>query len=290
MAVLPTHSLSFLPEHPVASKKKTEGDDVAATDDAGDAATPGFNPEAVHIGGESIADRILPHIKKIMYVIVGVTVVMSIFFTWRWWQHKKAVKATAAFSLAIDEVGRDIEPPPADGEPAEPPPGPDDPPKPVTYPSASARAEAVLKKLGAVEGDPRSGGALLEAAMLFDAGKLDDAERRYRALSSKRGIEGIAAREALGFIAEARADAAKDDAAARTQHLEAALAAFRAMQPDDAGSRRAWALYHEGRILAALGKRDEARTAFTAAVAKAEPDLLDTVEMRLTQLDALAAQ
>ncbi len=266
----------------MSSKNKSE------SDDAGASAVPGFDPKPVNVGGESLVERIVPHVKKIVLVIVGVSVVVSIFFTYRWWTHRKSVKATTALAQAIGAAQLRIEPPAEDGAAPAPEPGPDDPPKPVTYPSAAARAEEVLGKLAKTEGSPRDGAALLEAAMLFDAGRLDDAERRYRSLAGRRGIEGAAARESLGFIAEARADAATDPAE-RTRQLEAALTAFRAMQPDDAGLRRAWALYHEGRLLAALGKRDEARVALQAALDKADPDLHDTVEMRLTQLDAVAA-
>lgn len=236
---------------------------------------PGVNPTPVYIGGESLADRIVPHIKKILVVIGVVAVVMTIFFTFQWWQHRKAEKATAALVVALDHATWEIDTP--DPEPT-PTPNPEpEPEAPAnTYPTHQARAEAALGKLRQVEGDPRSGAALLEADLLFETGQLDQAEATYRRLAGRAGIEGVAAREGVGFVAEARGD------------LETALEAFRAAQPDEAGPRREYALYHEGRILAQLGKKEEARAAFEKALEKAKEvvsDLEPTIEVRLTQLD-----
>ena len=233
---------------------------------------PGVNPTPVYIGGESLADKIVPHVKKILVVIGVVAVVMTIFFTFRWWQHRKAEKATASLVVALDHASWAIEAPAT-----EPVPEPDpeaEPPR--TYPTHQARAEAALGKLRSVGGAPRSGAAMLEADLLFEAGQLDQAEATYRKLAGRAGIEGVAAREGVGFVAEAKGD------------LDAALEAFRAAQPDEAGPRREYALYHEGRILAQQGKKDEARAAFEKALEKAREvasDLEATIEVRLTQLD-----
>ena len=58
-----------------------------------------------------------------------------------------------------------------------------------------------------------------------------------------------------------------------TRPRSAALAAFTAMQPDEAGPRRAHALYHMGRLQQTLGKTAEAKASFE----KAKP-LAATVE------------
>jgi tetratricopeptide (TPR) repeat protein len=242
-------------------------------------AAPGVNPTPVYIGGESLADKIVPHVKKILVVFGVVAAVMTVFFTWRWWSHRKAEKATASLMVALDHATWDVEPPPAE-------PDPEAPENPETYPTAQARAEAALGKLRQVDGDARSGAALLEADLLFEAGQLDPAEALYRRLSGRGGVEGVVAREGVGFVAEARAQ--KAEGAARTAELEKALEAFSAVQPDEAGPRRDHALYHEGRILAQLGKKDEARAAFEKALEKAKElgsDLEAIIEMRLTQLD-----
>lgn len=245
-----------------------------------DVAPTGVDPKAVYIGGESLADRIVPHLKKIFIAIGVVALILSVFFTWRWWQDRKAQKATSALMLALDQGRLEIrEVDPDDPNPEIPAEG-----APPTFASKAERAQAVLAKLRQTEGEPRQSAALLEAAMLFETGQLDAAEVIYRRLASGKGVEGVLAREGLGYVAEARAATAEGDA--RTQALQAALAAFRQSQPDDAGPRRDYALYHEGRMLAQLGQKDEARAALEKALEKASPDLEATIEVRLTQLDA----
>jgi predicted negative regulator of RcsB-dependent stress response len=241
-----------------------------------DQPTPGFNPNPVHIGGESFADRVLPHLKKIL-VFVGIfAVVIGGFLVWRWVQHRGAEKATAALVVAVDTVDEPVAPPGEDG--AEEP----------GFASHRERAEAALARLRQVRGDARSGAAMLEADLLVELGQLDEAERIYRKLARRRGLEGAVAREALGQVAEARAHAAEGPA--RATAFEQALEAYRAVQPEETGARRADALYHEGRVLAQLGRTADARTAFDQALAKAremgDEELRSVVELRLLQLDA----
>ncbi len=45
-----------------------------------DVSKPAEPPKPVHIGGESIADRILPHLKKIVIGVIVLAVILSIFF------------------------------------------------------------------------------------------------------------------------------------------------------------------------------------------------------------------
>ena len=102
------------------------------------------------------------------------------------------------------------------------------------------------------------------------------------------GLDGVLAREGLGMALEMKAEADKD-ATARQKGLEEALAAFQAMQPDDKGAGRAYALYHQGRILMLLGKRDDAKAAFQKAkdIGKdKDADLAELVEERLAMLGA----
>jgi tetratricopeptide (TPR) repeat protein len=242
----------------VADKKKNE-----------DELPVGVNPQAVYVGGESLADRLLPHIKKIFAAIGILGVLITAFFTWRWYSNRQAAKATSALVSALDELDAEIGEAATGTEPdAEPS---------TSYPTRQARAEAVLGKLRKVKGDPRSGAALLEADLLFQSGQLDAAEAAYRKVAGKKTIEGVVAREGLGYVAEARGE------------LDKALEAFRAAQPDEAGPRREVAMYHEGRILALQGKKEEARAALDKALAKAKElgsDLESIIEVRLTQLDA----
>ena len=105
----------------------------------------------------------------------------------------------------------------------------------------------------------------------------------------KRAVRrhGVLSREGLGIALETKALAEKDNAA-RQKGLEEALAAFTAEQPDEAGMRRAYALYHQGRIQQTLGKRAEAKALFEKAKAavKNDHDLAELVEKRLAALGA----
>jgi tetratricopeptide (TPR) repeat protein len=235
-----------------------------------DAPTPGFDPKPVHIGGESLADRIVPHIQKIMAVVGVATLLVSIVLIFRCRAQVKAEDSTSAVISALRESGREV------AAPGSTPAAPDgDAPPP--FASRQERADAALARLRRASGDPRSSAALLEADLLFEADRLDDAAARYQKLSTRSGIEGVVARESLGYVREAQGQ------------LEAALEAFRAMQPDDAGPRREHALYHQGRILAQLGNKDEARAAFEAALDKAKElgsSLESAIESRLVLLDA----
>jgi tetratricopeptide (TPR) repeat protein len=77
------------------------------------------------------------------------------------------------------------------------------------------------------------------------------------------------------------------DATARQKGLEEALATFKSMQPDDKGPRAAYALYHQGRMLALLGKRDEAKAVFEKAKELGKnTDLAERVDERLAGLGA----
>ena len=62
---------------------------------------------------------------------------------------------------------------------------------------------------------------------------------------------------------------------------------FRAAQPDDKGQRRVYALYHEARMLALLGKNADAKAGFEKAKSLAKGTGLEgLIEDRLTALSA----
>jgi hypothetical protein len=96
----------------------------------------------------------------------------------------------------------------------------------------------------------------------------------------------VLAREAIGVTLETQAAATKDQAAQR-KLLEEALVAFRAVQSDDQGLRRDYALFHEARVLEALGKPAEAVAPLTKALTVApETSLRRDIENRLVALGA----
>lgn len=239
-----------------------------------DAGQPGFDPKPVQLGGESIVDRLLPYRKKILIgVLLGFAVwgVIAIVFYVR---NRGRERNTARISRVVDVTARQV-------RSAEATPDPKD--KEPTYASNKERAQAALDA-SAKEGATLA--PLHRAGLLVQAGKLDEAITAYRALTADRGHDGVIAREGLGIALETRALAA-GDAAARQRGLEEALTEFEAMQPDDKGPRRAYALYHQGRILSQLGKAAEAKAAFEKAKAQdAGGELATLIDERLASLGA----
>jgi tetratricopeptide (TPR) repeat protein len=216
-------------------------------------AKPGFDPKPVTLGGESLLDRLLPHVKKIAWGLVAIAVVLSIFFTIRYFQDKKHEAATeklqkvlAAGEVPVAQPGEQVDPKAT--------------PKP--YADYKERANAVLDALAKANTD--AAGPTYRASLLVQAGKLDDAIAEYKKAQGKSGLDGVLAREGLGIAIEMKAEAEKDPAA-RQKGLEEALATFKSMQPDPAGPRAGFALYHQGRILGMLGKKDEAKAALEKA-------------------------
>ena len=253
-------------------KPKTES---PATVPQGAVAKPAEPPRPVHIGGESFVDRVLPHIKKIIIGIVVVAVVLSVIFAIRWVRERKQIDKTEKLDRVLEVAQAPIR-------------GKDDKPDPKkpSYASAKERAAAVLDAMA--KQDTEAGGHAFRAGQLFDAGKLDEAIAEYRMGTGDRTIEGVLCREGLGLALEAKASAEKDPAA-RQKGLEEALAAFAAMQPDEAGQRRAYALYHQARIQILLGKRADAKALFEKAKTAnkdADREIADLIEKRLASLGA----
>lgn len=228
-------------------------------------------PKPVHIGGESIADRLLPHLKKIIIGIVVLAVILSIYFGYRAYQRGKQEKQTAKLATVLNVAARGVKQPGMPEDPEEPP-----------FTDVAARANAVLTEIAATGTDKAS--ATFRGSLLLDAGKVDEAIAEYRKAERDKTIEGVLAREGLGIALETKA-LASTDAAAKQKGLEEALAAFTAMQPDEAGPRRAYALYHQARITETLGKRAEAKALFEKAKALTPPpELAELLEKRLANL------
>ena len=238
--------------------------DANPKDDEDDVAQPTFNPKGVSIGGETLVERILPHIKKIVLVFVLAGVAVSVVFFVRWRKFVKQEDNTALLVGVLDTSRLPVM--------AEPPPvAPDSTaPAPVTFKTTKDRSNAVLD---AMAKSGASSTPLFKAGVQLDAGKVDDAIATYRSCENSVGLDGVLCREGLGIALEQKALAEKDAAAEKTG-LETALAAFVAMQPEEGGLRRAHALYHQGRIQATLGKTAEAKALFEKAkplAAAAEP-------------------
>ncbi|MBA3457311.1 MAG: hypothetical protein H0T42_29790 [Deltaproteobacteria bacterium] len=248
---------------------------MASQDD--ESALPAGSPKPVHIGGESLADRILPHIKKILVMFVLAAVVISAFLVFRWRkqvaQERETMKLAEVLSLARRPVASAADMPEI--------PGVTPPKTDPTFATPKERAEAVLAEMAKQGAD---GNSAYRAAMLLDAGKIDDAIAEYRKGQAALGLDGVLAREGLGIALETKAGTEKDPAA-RQKLLEESLATFAAMQPDEAGVRRVYALYHQGRLQLTLGKRDEAKALFEKAKELgSSTDLAELIERRLAAI------
>jgi tetratricopeptide (TPR) repeat protein len=256
-------------------------------------AAPNFDPKPVQVGGESIVDRLLPHVKKIVIGVVAATIVVAGFSVVVWFRDRKESAATNKLAKVLDIASRPVKPP----EPVEPPPDEAKPgetkpgeAKPVakqpenTFPDDKARALAVLTTLSS-EGDSVASHTF-RGSQLMEAGKVDDAIAAFHEGEHADGVDGVLSREGLGLALEAKAVADKD-ATARQKGLEQALAAFHSMQPDEKAVGAGEAYYHQGRILVELGRRDEAKAAFEKAKTLAkESDLPELIDQRLAMLGA----
>jgi tetratricopeptide (TPR) repeat protein len=239
-----------------------------------DASKPVEPPKPVHIGGESLVDRLLPHMKQIIIGIVVIAVVLMVVFTIRWLHERKEIAETRKLDDVLEVAREPIRAPDAKPDPKNP-----------SFADAKERGTAVLAAI-AKQGTDLAGHAF-RAAQLLDAGKTDDAIAEYRKGIGEKGIEGVLCREGLGLALETKASAEKDPAA-RQKGFEEALAAFVAMQPDENGPRRAYALYHQARMQQLLGKRAEAKSLFEKAkeANKSDHDLGDLLDKRLAALGA----
>ncbi len=247
-----------------------------ADKDVSKAAEP---PRPVHIGGESLADRILPHVKKILVGFILLAVLLSVVFTLRWVKDRKQQAQTEQLAEILTLARRPVHSATA---PTPPTGGPESKDKDASFATASERATAVLDAM--TKQGVQAGGAAFRGSLLMDTGKVDEAIAEYRKGQTELGIEGVLAREGLGLALETKATAEKDPAAQKKLREEA-LAAFVAMQPDDAGPRRAYALYHQGRILFALERLPEAKTAFEKAKdLGGATELPELIEQRLAAM------
>jgi tetratricopeptide (TPR) repeat protein len=241
---------------------------------------PGFQPKAVHIGGESFVDRLLPHVKKIALGAIVITLVLSVYYFVAYMGERKQIEATDKLATVIDVADEPVRQPGVAADPKRP-----------SYADAKERANAVLDAI--VKQGAEAEGHAYRGAMLVDAGKLDEAITEYKLGVAAPGIDGVLDREGLGLAQEKKASTEKDPAA-RQKGLEEALATFKTMQPDETGPRRAYAMYHQGRILQLLGKNAEAKAAYLKAkelgkgtdLVPEDPRMPPLVDNRLQSLGA----
>jgi tetratricopeptide (TPR) repeat protein len=238
-----------------------------------DVSKPAEPPKPVQIGGESLLDRILPHIKKVIIGVVVIAVVISGFLGLRACQEGKKERETKRLATVMEIAKQPVASP---GAPADP--------KNPGFADEKTRAQRVLDEM--LKQDTDLAGPAYRAGLLVDADKIDEAIAEYKKCTSgsNTSIDVVLCREGLAIAIETKA-AAEKDAAARQKGLEDALAAFVSMQPAEDGPRRAYALYHQARLQLQLGKRNEAKSLFEKAKELTPPkELVDQIERRLANL------
>lgn len=227
----------------------------------------------VHIGGESFLDRLLPHMKKILIGTGVVVVLLIVVFTVRWIGERGRAKETAKLATSVAIAAQPVRTAGEEAKPGE-----------TSYASGKERAAAVLESLKKHPSEMTTDN--YRGAMAFQAEQYDAAITAFRKGTSGTSIEAVIAREGLTLSLEAKATAEKD-AAAKQKGLEEALAAARTIQTDPNGPRRAYALYHEARLLVLLGKNAEAKPLFEKVKALGDgTELSSLAEARLAALEA----
>ena len=247
-----------------------------------------------------------PHAVRLAIFLGVIALIVLGFTTWKWWQNRQLTSATELYARAVELGQVAVRPPepPAAARPGEkaPPAVPKKKPAmrehdprnlPSEFASAEERARAVLAALDELGSDHDSSGVarqalLLEGQALHELGRYNEAAERYRRYADGGGPEALVveAREGLAYSLEAQAMAEKE-AKQREAGLEHTLKAFQEMQPKPEGLHHDEALYHQGRILAALGRTDQARKTFEQLlVDHPSSSLKESVEMRMPGLRA----
>ena len=237
-------------------------------------ATPRFDPKPVNVGGESLVDRIYPHRKKIAIFIVSGFAIWAVIAVVIHFRESGQQKATAKIAAVLEVGERKVREPNATPDPKD---------KEPSFADPKERAAAILDAI-AKQGT-EAAGPTYRASLLVQVGKLDEAITEYKKAQSQIGLDGVLAREGLGLAQEMKATAEKD-ATTRQKGLEEALMTFQAMQPDEKGPRRAFALYHQGRVFELLGKQADAKAMFEKAkeAGKEATELTQLIDERLASL------
>lgn len=242
--------------------------------DEEDVSKPKEAPKPVYIGGESLADRVLPHLKKIVISIIVIAVILSVFFGVRAWKQGKQADATEKVAKVLQVAQRPIAMPGMGSADKD------------AFADTKAKAAAVLDEASKQGADLDHS---VKGGLLLDKGDVDGAIAEYRRGIGDEDIQGVLAREGLGIALETKAMASQD-AAAKQKLLEEALATFASMQPKADGPRRAYALYHQGRLLSPrlLNRPAEAKTMFEQAktAGASSSELGQLIEKRLAELGA----
>ncbi len=242
-------------------------------------------------GMERIIKVLKPYAKQLLIgsVVILVAVVSAVGYNM--YKKKQAAAASELYSAAV----RLYEEPVMTEEEAELIKSLNLPNQPnfVSHASVEIRAEktlAILDQIRAEYGSTDAADAtrLFHAGVLFDAERYDEAADMYGEFASSDASpdQRAIAREGLGYALEAEALAAKD-AGVRQAGLEAALEAFKQVQPDAEGVLRDRALYHQARVLQSLDRGEEAVALYNEVLdTMPTTPLRRDINSRLAALDA----
>jgi tetratricopeptide (TPR) repeat protein len=232
---------------------------------------------------------IRPHAVKLAALLAGVLVVIIGLAIWTSWTTRKAARATDAFGklvavsgARVDEAGPQIEL----SDPSNPVPTT----QKADYKTFAERSQKALELIPTLplEGKVADRAKLVQAGLLYDVGKYDEAIVAYKAFIAADAPADLTARarEGIGYALEAKA-LAQTDAAARNAGLDEALAAFGQIATGEKQPLYAVGLYHQARLKALKGDKAGAVELFKKALEHgATPDLTEEINNRLALLEA----
>ena len=152
-------------------------------DKSAPSAKPGFDPKPMQVGGESLVERLIPHVKKIAIALGITAVVLVAVFTVRYFKERGREKNTAKLAKVLEVADRQVRPPGVEPDPKA---------KEPTFANAKERAEAVLDAM--VKNGTDAGGGAYKASLLLQAGKVDEAIAEYTKALGAMGLDGVRAR------------------------------------------------------------------------------------------------
>jgi hypothetical protein len=208
---------------------------------------------------EKAQGSIAPYRNKILALLATVIVVLLAVGIYGWWSKQRETAATLGFQRAVETAQARVTG--SDPVPALDLPG--TPADETTFKTSLEKHQATLAALDQLQdgSSVAKHAGLLRAGVLYDLGRFDEAAAAYREVAGLGGALAMIGREGVGLSLEAKALAEKD-ANARTAGLDAALAEYKQLQPEDKGFYRDMALYHQGRILALKGDKPGAIALF----------------------------
>ncbi len=243
---------------------------------------PITDPDEFIAGVQTTAERLKPYAGHIVLGAAVLLVVSLVIVIYSWIGDRRAEAATDAFAEVVAITGEfaGMPMPTPEGGMVQP-----------TYETSAEQAEAALERLEHLRAEHGSAvitkrARLLEGSLLLRLDRFDEAREAYQSVVDSDAPElwRVQAREGIAYAHEGEALAVDDDPDARQDGLERALDSFAAMQPDEEGLRRATALYHQGRILDELGRRDEAVEKLEQAITRGGPGVTAEAQQRLAAL------